>query len=117
MIHALKHGSLKQKGSIIQTPKEIEIEIFDHLSVPTILLHGKTPEERKKDLYFSVVIRAYMCHEISMMKAGEFLGCKSYNSVCKLFKTHNIPTIKQAPDDIEKESEHNRNKLEQQLDV
>ena len=99
----------------MQISEGIEVENFDHLSVPAILLHGETPEERKNDLLFSAVIRAYMCHEISMMKAGDFLGCKDYDSICQLFKAHNIPTIKQVPDDVEEESERNRLKLERQL--
>lgn len=99
----------------MQTAEGIEVENFDHLSIPVILLHGDTLEERKSDLLFSAVVRAYMCHEISMMKAGDFLGCKDYDSVCYLFKTHNIPTIKEAPDDVEEESDNNRRKLERQL--
>ena len=116
MTSSLDTTLLNQRENLtMQTTAGHEVESFDHLSVPKILLHGETPEERKNDLLFSAVIRAYMCHEISMMKAGEFLGCKDYNSVSRLFKAHNIPTIKQAPADVEEESERNRLKLEQQL--
>lgn len=107
----------QQEGAVMHTLEGVETENFDHLSIPSILLHGETPEERKQDLLFSAVIRAYLCHEISMMKAGEFLGLQDYDSICKLFKAYNIPTIKQAPDDVEAESERNRHLLEQQLGI
>jgi len=50
-----------------------------------------------------------------MMKAGEFLGCKDYESVCRLFQAHKIPTIKPPPEDVRQESERNRKKLEDHL--
>ena len=99
----------------MQIPEGVEMEELDHLCVPAMLLHGQTPEERRNDVLFSVVIRAYLRDEISMMKVGEFLGCQDYKSTCQLFKANNIPTIKKKPLDVIQESERNRKEMEKQL--
>jgi hypothetical protein len=102
-------------GPSMQIPEGTETEVIDRLSIPSMLLHGQTPEERRNYVLFCVVIRAYMRNDISMMKAGELLGCRDYKSTCRLFKDNNVPTIKLPPEDIQKESKRNREELEKQL--
>lgn len=92
-------------------------EIKLSLKVPNYIIHGERQEEQEHDLLQGAVVQAYLRGEVTLRKAGQLLGFKNHEDVCKVFVSLNIPTIKTLPGCLETIQDKNRKYFESKIGV